>query len=52
MRLYGMMRICMYHDVWGYNVLAEENKSLTNVGEFVKSWTTVEEYVCVSSKFS
>ena len=24
-----------------------ENKSLTNVGEFVKLWTTVEEYVCL-----
>ena len=22
-----MMRICMYHDVWEYNVLAGENKS-------------------------
>ena len=26
-----------------------ENKSLTNVGEFVKSWTTVEEYVCLQT---
>ena len=27
MILYGMMRICMHHDVWTCNILAGENKS-------------------------
>ena len=29
------------------NVFVWENKSLANVGEFVKSWTAVEKYVCL-----
>ena len=30
-------------------ILVWENKSLTNVREFVKSWTAVEEYVCLQT---
>ena len=47
--------VCTYHvckyEMWNVYecIFVWENKSLTNVGEFVKSWTTVEEYVCLQA---
>ena len=44
------MRIgCMKCEIFNECILVWENKSLTNVGEFVKSRTAIEEYVCLQT---
>ena len=44
------MRIgCMKCEMFNECIFVWENKSLTNVGEFVKSWTAVEDYVCLQT---